>query len=145
MPNKVSFTDFQAALLKRLQAIVGANVPIGHDFFRDADKYPNGFLRYEIRNFTQAPFVGDGSNDNVTIAKPIVQVDVFAKDISNTYILFEQIRASLHAYTGLLDNSVGQTTNIKVAICDVQMLDEDYLDGQRFYVVSLDLYFELNS
>jgi len=139
----ITLTDLQTAALKKLQALVKnisfknesaqkIAVPIGHMFFRDWSLYP-AYLMYQIRNFDQQPFTNQVNN--IGLANPIIQITIVADEISKTYTLFDALRAGLNNFYGVLDAT---TPRIVVAYSDLSLLNEDYDDQNKRYLLVVD-------
>ena len=96
-------------------------VPVYASFNRNYAKEPK-FITWQLRNIHQPVYTGQQQN-NKGIDRPIFQVSIFAKQMSDAFNLSNTLLQSLHGYSGMFGNPAN--------------------DG--FFIAKADVYWQYNS
>lgn len=89
--------DYATAIQAQLASVV-TPVPVYALFNRNYATEPK-FLTWQLRNIHQPVYTGQTQN-NKGIDRPIFQISIFAKSMSDSFNLSNQILQSLHGYSG---------------------------------------------
>ena len=90
-------------------------IPVYANFNRNYASEPK-FLTWQLRNVHQPVYTGQ-TQSNKGIDKPIFQISVFAKEMSDAFNMSNSILQSLHGYSGTFGNPA--TNGFFVAKADV--------------------------
>jgi hypothetical protein len=109
-------------------------VPVYANFNRNYATQPK-FLTWQLRNVHQPVYTGQTQN-NKGIDRPIFQMSVFAKEMSDAFNLSNSILQSLHGYSGMFGNPSGD--GFFVAKADVVWQYNSYDNDLGLHQVFLD-------
>lgn len=109
-------------------------VPVYANFNRNYATQPK-FLTWQLRNVHQPVYTGQ-TQSNKGIDRPIFQISVFAKEMSDAFNLSNSILQSLHGYSGTFGNPA--TDGFFVAKADVVWQYNSYDNDLGLHQVFLD-------
>jgi hypothetical protein len=115
-------------------ASIMSPVPVYANFNRNYATQPK-FITWQLRNIHQPVYTGQ-TQSNKGIDRPIFQISIFAKEMSDAFNMSNSILQSLHGYSGTLGNPA--TTGFFVAKADVVWQYNSYDNDLGLHQVFLD-------
>lgn len=109
-------------------------IPVYANFNRNYANQPK-FITWQLRNIHQPVYTGQ-TQSNKGIDRPIFQISVFAKEMSDAFNMSNSILQSLHGYSGTLGNPA--TNGFFVAKADVVWQYNSYDNELGLHQVFLD-------
>lgn len=123
--------DYAKAIQAQLTGIV-TPVPVYANFNRNYATQPK-FITWQLRNVHQPVYTGVNQN-NKGIDRPIFQMSVFAKEMSDAFNIANSVIQSLHGYNG----QFGGVTGFNIAKADVVWLYNTYDNDLGLHQVIMD-------
>ena len=120
MTTQQNIATYAQAIEAQLKSTVNP-VPVYALFNRNFATQPK-FVTWQLRNIHQPVYTGQTQN-NKGIDRPIFQVSIFAKQMSDAFNLSNTLLQSLHGYSGMFGNPAN--------------------DG--FFIAKADVYWQYNS
>lgn len=115
-------------------ATIMSPIPVYANFNRNYATQPK-FITWQLRNIHQPVYTGQ-TQSNKGIDRPIFQISIFAKEMSDAFNMSNSILQSLHGYSGTLGNPA--TTGFFVAKADVVWQYNSYDNDLGLHQVFLD-------
>jgi hypothetical protein len=115
-------------------ASIMSPIPVYANFNRNYATQPK-FITWQLRNIHQPVYTGQ-TQSNKGIDRPIFQISIFAKEMSDAFNMSNSILQSLHGYSGTLGNPA--TTGFFVAKADVVWQYNSYDNDLGLHQVFLD-------
>jgi hypothetical protein len=109
-------------------------IPVYASFNRNYATQPK-FVTWNLRNIHQPVYTGQ-TQSNKGIDRPIFQISVFAKEMSDAFNMSNNILQSLHGYSGTFGNPA--TIGFFVAKADVMWQYNNYDNDLGLHQVFLD-------
>jgi hypothetical protein len=109
-------------------------IPVYASFNRNYATQPK-FITWNLRNIHQPVYTGQ-TQSNKGIDRPIFQISVFAKEMSDAFNMSNSILQSLHGYSGTFGNPA--TIGFFVAKADVMWQYNNYDNDLGLHQVFLD-------
>jgi hypothetical protein len=109
-------------------------IPVYANFNRNYASQPK-FLTWQLRNIHQPVYTGQ-TQSNKGIDRPVFQISVFAKEMSDAFNMSNSILQSLHGYSGEFGNPA--TDGFFVAKADVVWQYNSYDNELGLHQVFMD-------
>ena len=123
--------DYAIAIQSALSGII-TPIPVYSTFNRNWATQQK-FVTWQLRNVHQPVYTGIPQN-NKGIDTPIFEIDVYTKEITDSYNIANDIIQSLHGYQG----QFGGVSGFPISKADVFMRYQSYDDELRLYSISMD-------
>jgi hypothetical protein len=109
-------------------------IPVYANFNRNYASQPK-FLTWQLRNVHQPVYTGQ-TQSNKGIDRPVFQISVFAKEMSDAFNMSNSILQSLHGYSGTFGNPA--TIGFFIAKADVVWQYNSYDNELGLHQVFMD-------
>lgn len=130
MTTQQNIVVYAQAIQAQLLSTVNP-VPVYANFNRNFATQPK-FVTWQLRNVHQPVYTGPVQSVK-GIDTPIVQINVFAQNLSDAFSIENTIVQALHGYAGLIGSLV------YVSKIDISMLYNTYDDQVKLHQIVLDM------